>query len=248
MEGRGQINLSVYYYKWENIKGRSSFAINETCRPADIGGTGCDPALGQSVGDPKRIPSPDGTLVPFSNARNILLPGNATVSGAELELTYRVTDTLLWKLNGAYTSSEYDDYVFNFVAPIAGFSQMKGNQTPRQPEWSGNSSLVWDFQLFAMPAYLRGDVIYQGEAYVDESNLAKIEDYWLLNLRAGIEAESFSVELFSTNLTDEEAWGAGARWTDFGSPTQFPFFTTKQGVSLSPLDKRQVGLRVNYRF
>lgn len=248
MGGRGQVNLSVYYYEWENIKGRSSFPINETCRPADIGVTGCDPGLGQGVGDPKRIQNADGSLVPLATARNILLPGNATLSGAELELSYRVTDALLWKLNAAYTGSEYDDYVFNFVAPVAGYSQMEGNQTPRQPEWSGNSSLLWDFQLFDMPAYVRGDVLYQGESYVDESNLANIEDYWLLNLRAGIETESFSLELFSTNLTDEEAWMTGARWTDWGSPTQFPFLTAKQGVALSPLNKREVGLRVNYRF
>lgn len=248
MGGRGQLNLSVYHYEWENIKGRSSFSINETCRAPDIGGTGCDPALGQGVGDPKRIQNADGSLVPLGTARNILLPGNATMSGAELELSYRVTETLLWKLNAAYTGSEYDDYVFNFVAPVAGFSQMEGNQTPRQPEWSGNSSLTWDFRLFDLPAYVRGDLLYQGEAYVDESNLAKLDDYWLLNLRAGVEAEHFSIELFSTNLTDEEAWMTGARWTDWGSPTQFPFLTAKQGVALSPLDKREIGLRVGYRF
>ena len=40
----------------------------------------------------------------------------------------------------------------------------------------------------------------------------------------------------------------GARWTDFSSPSQFALLTAKQGVALSALDKREVGLRVNWQF
>lgn len=248
MGGRGQVSASVYYYEWANIKGRSSYPINETCRPADMGAVGCDPALGQAVGDPKRFLDGSGELAPLFTIRNVLLPGDATLWGAELELAYRFTDSLLWQLNGAYTASEYDDYEFNFVTPVAGYSQMAGNQTPRQPKWSGNSSLIWDLNAFGKPAYVRGDVLYQGEAFADESNLAKIDDYWLLNLRAGIELGAVTVELFSTNLTDEKAWQTGARWTDWSSPTQFPHLTEKQGVVAAPLDRREFGLRVNFRF
>lgn len=243
--GRGQINLAAYHYTWENIKGRSSFAINETCTAAEVGDTGCTADL---VGQPKQIPTGDGELEPYFNARNVLIPGDATLQGVEAEFSYNITDSLLWAVNLSWIDSEYDDYVFNFVAPIAGFSQMAGNQTPRQAEWSGNTSLTWDFTLFDAPAFVRGDVFYQGEAYVDESNLAKIEDYYLVNLRAGVDFESLTVELFSTNLFDEEAWMTAARWTDWSSPTQFPFLTAKQGVVASPLDKREFGVRVNYRF
>jgi iron complex outermembrane receptor protein len=244
-EGRGQLNLAAYHYTWKNIKGRSSFLINETCIAAEVGTTGCTEAL---VGQPKQILDGSGNPEAFFNARNVLLPGDATLQGVELEFWYNLTDTLRWQLNAAWIDSEYDDYVFNFVQPVAGFSQMAGNQTPRQPEWSGNTSLIWDFTLFSMPAYLRGDVIYQGETFVDESNLAKIEDYYLANVRAGIDFERLGLEFFITNLTDEEAWMTAARWTDWGSPTQFAFLTAKQGVIGSPLDKREFGLRLNYRF
>ena len=50
------------------------------------------------------------------------------------------------------------------------------------------------------------------------------------------------------NLTDEEAWQTGARWTNFSSPSQFAFPTAKQDVAVSPLDKREVSLRVNWKF
>jgi iron complex outermembrane receptor protein len=249
-EGRGQVNLSAYYYTWENIKGRSSFLINETCRAGDIGNdAACNPANGQMVGDPKAIIDPStGELVPFFNSRNILLPGDATIKGVELETWYFFTESLQWTLNMSYIDSKYDDYEFNFVKPFAGFAQMSGNQTPRQPKWSGNTSLTYFFNMFDQAAYIRGDWIYQGKSYVDESNLAYISSYSLVNGRLGLDMDSWLVELFVTNLFDEEAWQTGARWTDFGSPTQFAYFTAKQGVAVSPLDKREFGARVSWRF
>lgn len=242
--GRGQVNIAAFHYTWENIKGRSTFAINETCRASEVGTLGCTEEL---VGQRKQQVI-DGEIIPVTQAENILIPGNATITGVELELSYSILDSLRWNLNGSWINAEYDDYLFNFVAPFAGFSQMAGNQTPRQPEWSGNTSLTYDFAIGGYPSYARVDAIYQGEAFIDESNLAKIEDYVLVNLRAGVQVNDFSVEAFVSNLTDEAAWATGARWTDFSSPTQFAFLTAKQGMIGSPLDKREVGIRLNYRF
>jgi iron complex outermembrane receptor protein len=247
-DGRGQVNLSLYHYTWENIKGRSTFLINETCRAADIGNPECNPDSGVGLGDPKAIPGPDGELTPFFNARNTLLPGDATVQGVEVEFWWAFTENLLWQVNYSYIDSSYDDYEFNFVLPIAGYAQMRGNQTPRQPKHSGNTALTWNYNLFGLPSFLRGDMFYQGESFVDESNLAFIDDYILVNARTGLDFENWSIELFVTNLFEEEAWATAARWTDFSSPTQFPFLTAKQGVAASPLDKREWGVRAYFRF
>ena len=151
-------------------------------------------------------------------------------------------------LNISYIDSEYDDYTFNFVAPIAGFSQMSGNQTPRQPQSTMSAYLSQEFSVFDQGGYWRLDWFHQGKSYVDESNLAELDSYNLLNLRVGMQWDSLMAELFVTNLTDEEAWQTGARWTDFSSPSQFAFLTAKQGVAVSPLDKREVGLRINWKF
>jgi len=248
-DGRGQVNFSVYNYKWTNIKGRSSFRVNETCRPTDMGTTGCDPELGQMVGDGKMILNPvTGEMEVFFNSRNILLPGDAKIKGVEVETWFAFTDQLLWTINASYIDSKYTDYIFNFVLPIAGYSQMAGNQTPRQPKWSGNTSLTYNFDVSGYGSYIRGDLIYQGKSYVDESNLAYISGYTLVNLRAGIDMEKYMVELFITNLFDEDAWATGARWTDFSTPTQFPFLTAKQGIAVSPQDKREFGARAIFRF
>lgn len=248
-EGRIQTNIAYYNYEWKNIKGRSSFQINETCRAGDIGvDPACDPANGQMTGDPKATLGPDGQLIPFINSRNILLPGNADVQGIELEASWAPTDDMLVQYNLSWIDSEYTDYEFNFVAPIAGFAQMAGSQTPRQPKTSSNLAFTKYFDAGRFPAYVRFDYVYQGRAYVDESNLAFIDSYGLIHLRGGVNTDNWLVELFIRNLADEDAWATGARWTDFSSPTQFAFLTAKQGVALTPLDRREVGVRVNYRF
>ena len=189
-----------------------------------------------------------GELEPFFNSRNILLPGDAEIMGLELETTWIPSDGFIAQFNYSYIDSEYTDYEFNFVAPIAGYAQMAGNQTPRQPKQSYNLALTKYFDFMSRPAYFRFDYIYQGKAYVDESNLAFIEGYGLMNLRFGVNTDTYMVELFVKNALDETAWQTGARWTDFSSPTQFAYLTAKQGVALSPQDRREFGVRLSYRF
>jgi iron complex outermembrane recepter protein len=250
LENRLQFSLAVFHNTWKNIKGRSAYAINETCRAADIASRaiGCNPALGQAVGSPRRIADASGALVPLLLTRSVLLPGDATIKGLELESAFSVTPGLLLQANLAYIDSAYDDYVFNFVEPIAGFSQMRGRQTPRQPKWSGNVTATQNFQFAGLDSFIRLDVSYQGKAFADESNLAYMSDYALVNLRAGFEKGRYRVEAFVRNLTDEDEWMTGARFSDFSSPFQAALLAAKQGIAVSPLDQRDFGIRVNVSF
>ncbi|MFN2099910.1 TonB-dependent receptor [Altererythrobacter sp. MF3-039] len=244
MGNKLQINLSAYYYEWENIKGRSTAVINETCDAAKLGEEGCT-FPGVQLGDVAQIDDGMGGLTPFFNSRNTLTTGSAELYGIELESSAVLSDNWTAQLNVTWAKNEYTDYEFNFVEPFAGFSDQQGNQQPRFPEWSGNFSTTytdtftqdWDW-------YARGDVIYFGEAFVDESNLAFTEDYFLVNARVGLERDGMRIEAFVRNLFDEDAWAAGARWTDFSTPTFFPTLTAFQGVAVTPQDRRTVGLRV----
>lgn len=246
-DGRGWFNVALYHYTWENIKGRSSFSINETCRATDVVTLAeCDPANGIRVGDPQQLPGLDGGLVPLFSQRSTLLPGNATIKGMELESRFRFNDHLVGYIGASYIDSKYDDYSFNRIEQ-PGYTQMAGNSTPRQPRWSGTASMTRNMSLFRKPAYLRGDIFYTGSNYVDEANLAYIDDYYLVNVRLGMDLNSnWSLEFFSTNLLDKKAWQIGARWSDFSLPSQLPTVTAFNGVAVAPLDRREVGLRVNY--
>ena len=249
LDGRAQLNLAVYHNEWDGIKGRSSVSVNETCRAGDIDNDpGCSTALGIGVGDPKQIDDGTGTLIPLFNSRNILLPGDGEITGVELETLFAPVENVLLGLNVSHIDSEYADYKFNFVEPVAGFSRMTGNKTPRQPEWTANAHATIDFVAGGMDAYVRGDLNYQGKAFVDESNLAFIDAFTTVNLRGGISTDQYRLELFIRNLTDEDAWQTAARWTDFASPFQLAFFTAKQGIAVTPLDRREVGVRASFYF
>lgn len=252
-DGRGYLNASFYTNEWIGIKGRSSVPVNETCDASGInaiGVTGCDYA-GVQVGDGKMVEDPTnpGTLIEFNNVRNVLLDGDADIKGFELEMGGQINEN--WSVDGsiAYVDTEYTRYIFNFVQRIAGFSNMAGNSTPRTPEWSGNLTSTYRIPMDdGMNGFVRGDITYMGEVFTDETNLAFLEDYFLLNVRAGIETDNYRVELFAKNLLDEDAWATGARFSDTAFPTDFANFFVQQGFNLTPQNKREFGVRATYQF
>ena len=239
--GRAQVNLSIYRQEWLNIKGRSSYTIREECRVVDPANCPDESFIGQPKIDAV-------TGLPFFNSRNILVPGDAEIQGLEVELSYLVTENLLLQGTASFIDSEYTDYEYNFVVPITGYSQMRGNKTPRQAQNTFTASATYSLTLAGREAYIRGDAFHQGKAYVDEGNLAWLSPYTLINLRVGVNVGQWMAELFIDNAFDEEAWQTGARWTDFSRPTQFASLTGAQGIAVSPLDRREFGLRLEYRF
>jgi len=250
LDRRAQTSVAFYYGKWENQKGRSAFQIQEDCGSFAHGGVAGATASNGCPDGATGLPAlfPNGS--PFLNSRNANVPGNSTLKGVEFEGSVLLTEG--WDLRGTLTwaHSEYDDFIFNFVRPIAGFQQMKGNQNARFPEWSGSlasgytaaiAGTEWDW-------FINGDISYFGKAYVDESNLAYCKGYSLANLRVGGEKEGFRIEGFIKNLFAEEAWAACARWTDFDSAPSLAQLTTYQGVAVTPTMPRQFGIRAAYKF
>jgi hypothetical protein len=149
--------------------------------------------------------------------------------------------TLTW------AKSEYDDFVFNFVQAIAGFTQMKGNSNARFPEWSGSAALGYNAPINdEWKWFANVDASYFGKAYVDESNLAQCDDYWLGNVRGGVDNGRWPIEGFVKNVADSDKWASCARWSDFDTdPTIGAGF---QGVAVQPINPRQFGVRATVKF
>ncbi|MDX2225036.1 MAG: TonB-dependent receptor [Rhodospirillaceae bacterium] len=248
-ENRANFNLAAYYGEWKGQKGRGVVVLQEDCGSPSHGlSGGCvggsPPGLGLP-GQPAR--NLDGT--PFLNSRNVNAPGTSKLWGAEWESAVAITENWDAQFNLTYARSKYKDFLFNFVQPISGFSQQKGNSNARFPKWIGalNSNYTanltddWDW-------FLSGDLQYFGKAYVDESNLAQCNDYWLVNARAGVEREDFRVEMFVKNLFDDDNWAACARWTDFDQAPNLAGLTLNQGIAVTAQDKRQFGIRTSIDF
>lgn len=251
-EGRAQLNAAVFYNEWSGIKGRSAATVRETCDASGrnaIGVTGCA-FPGVMPGDQKSVLAPDGvTLLPFFNRRNVLVPGDATIKGFEIELNGQLTSNWTAGFNVAYQDSKFKDYIFNFVEAISGFADQRGNRTPRTPKWSANLTSTATFPLGAETnGFVRGDINYLGKQALAETNLAFLDEFYLVNLRAGIETEDFRLELFVKNLTDEDAYAAGARFSDTAFPTSFSNFFIQQGVNVTAQDRRTIGVRASAKF
>ncbi len=246
-DGRFTTAMAFYYMEWENQKGRLSAPV------VDFNGNTNAPFVRDTVdinGDPCVIRASTDLLC-NDTLRTIQLqvPGSSELMGLELEGTWYASEHLNIQFGAEWTSNEYTDFTFNFVEQLAGTSDMKGNSSPRYPEFKANLGLSYDNALFGTGWnwFTRWDLIYFGDYYVDESNLAKAPDQTLLNARVGISNENLRVELFGNNLLDEDAYAAAGRWSDFSIPGNFNF-PANQGVVVTPQRPRYFGLKLSYQF
>ncbi|MBU6378174.1 MAG: TonB-dependent receptor [Gammaproteobacteria bacterium] len=254
LDRRAQTNIAVYWGKWKNQKGRSAFAIQEDCGSFAHGGVAGATAANGCANGPTGLPAVFATGPnagqPYFNTRNANVPGDSKLSGVEFEGSVIVAEG--WDLRGTLTwaKSEYDDFIFNFVQPIAGFTQMKGNSNARFPEWSGSiaSGYTAPIQGSEWSWFVNGDLTYVGKTYVDESNLAYCKSYSLTNVRVGGEKGGLRVEAFVKNAFDDDSWAACARWTDFDSAPGILQLTSFQGVAVTPNMPRQFGIRAAIKF
>jgi len=242
LDGRATLNVAIYSADWENQKGRSSAVVNESCREADLTST---TRICTNVGDP--VKDIEGNLL--TNVRNFNTMGDSEINGIEIEGNISLNDN--WTLAGTLgmADSEFTDYQFDFLKPVAGFSQMAGNTMPRYPEDSASLSASYKNTMNnGWDMFFRADLNYFGETFADESNMAVCDSYTLMNARGGVQKDNLRMELYVNNVADEEAWTACSRWSDFASPSAFAVFTAFQGISVSPLRPRNIGLRISYDF
>ncbi len=199
-------------------------------------------------------------VIPFSSSlgavASLRLEGSATLQGIELETGWSPTDTLMLRFAAGYNDATYDEYTnssFNRLLGVPAGTNFRadGNNLPRSPKYSGALSATWNGPTVGQwDTYARGDFIYNGKSFTDETNLSTIAAYQLLNLRFGmISDEQLRLELYCRNCADEDGWRTGRRLLDFSpSQTDGPNFFTFQGAPVQPLDKREVGVRLTYEF
>ena len=231
MDGRLLLNLAAYWQEW-------------VANPSPQFVTVIEDADG------------DGIPNPTQNFRSVSTAGSSEYWGVELESLLAFTDNWTANFNMTWNDNEYT--VFNSstrsarqalgldAAPLA---NLKGRKSSRFPEWSWNLSSTYTAQMNAdWDWFVRGDIMYMGEAFAGQTNLAVLQSYSLVNLRLGMERDDMRLELYVKNLLDEDTWSGGAEFTDF-SQLPDPFFAFNQlGIILLPQDLRTVGVRLSLDF
>ncbi|MCH9694558.1 MAG: TonB-dependent receptor [Gammaproteobacteria bacterium] len=187
----------------------------------------------------------DGT--PF--AQNVIgSVGETDLFGVEIEGRFAATANLDGAFSLNYAKSEYQTYNCAVGFILTGDQNCAGNSSPRYPEWSGSLTATYhktvgdDWGWFVRP-----DIIYQGKQYTDETNLAYISSYTVVNLRTGFERDNLRLELYIRNLFDDDSYRSAATRNDF-SGADLLANLQNQALFITPAEKRTVGVKAVVEF
>ncbi|WP_317930557.1 TonB-dependent receptor [Halioxenophilus sp. WMMB6] len=136
--------------------------------------------------------------------------GEASIDGAELEVTYVPSDS--WIIEGGlgYLDTSVDKAV-EIVVPgrpvSAGVEE--GNQLPFAPELQGNLGIGYNLALGSLQISPRVDLTYSDSVYFDAANtdtIAQSDSYSLVDLSVAVEDlnANWKVVVGVNNATDEE--------------------------------------------
>lgn len=211
------VAAAAYYMEWMNQQNRT-FAIVD------------DPA------------SPVG----FRNVPIVVSTAQTNLWGLELESTWSITDK--WRISAAYNwaASEIQKFICQLCVSVLGTTDVSGNKLARFPEHSGVLSVDYqDHLVGGWDWFARSDAIYTGNAWEEVFNLAESPEYWVVNLRTGVESRNWRLEAFVLNAFDDHHYTGIARSADF---TKGNFDISDYVAVVTPGQPRQFGVRALWRF
>jgi len=221
---RSWFSLSAYTMDWINIPGSAQVTF-----------------ISPSTGNPVTI--------------GVSLPGNAEFTGFEAELRWQPLDQLVLNAAVGVVDAKYSSFISAglnsyFTLPPGANYKTDGATLPRAPQETVALSATWTDRLNSdWDWYLRGDGSYQGKAYIDETNLAWIGAYSLLNGRIGFARDDgLNIELFCRNCLNKEGWRTGRRAVDWVDTSPLPNTLNQVGALVQPFEKREFGIRVRYEY
>jgi iron complex outermembrane receptor protein len=221
----GRINLSAAVYSWTWDAKPSSLSVSWVA------------------------PGPDGEPNDFPNTLGATIGGDSEIIGMDLEAAVALTENWSASLTVTALETEFTSFSDQGLSQLTGTGNQKGNEEPFVPNVEASFSTTYTDQLTAdWDWFGRFDVSYRGEYYADYENLLEGPSFMLANLRGGVSNGDLRLELFVTNLFDEDTWLQVGGAIDFSpQPANFNFLAF-QGASLTPQDRRTLGARVSYSF
>jgi len=182
---------------------------------------------------------------PNTSTQNLGNLDKVEYMGFEAELQAQVTDGLEVYLRGGYTDSEIKE---EHRTDGTGLPSDVGNQAPLVSEYTINLGGQWRIPLGASDweFFIRPDFQVIGPTWFYPDNFTERDTVNLLNLRAGIETDSWSLVAWSRNLTDEEY---NAEWSPGPNFGPFPFPNPGYANNFVFKAQPQVwGIDLTYRF
>ncbi len=168
--------------------------------------------------------------------------GESTIKGVEIGLQALISQNWNVDVGYNYNTTEYDTFDDEPYSQVFGSRDASGNRHPRSPEHSAVLSSTYRAPMgdSGMNWFVRGDATYNSTSYTWAHNLAETGDWSVVNLRGGIETDTWRVTLFVNNLNDNNSIRAIRRFTDL--------YTFQTGYAASLPRPREVGLRASWNF
>jgi iron complex outermembrane recepter protein len=149
----------------------------------------------------------------FAGANGITQVDNAPsadILGTELQLQWAATENLMVSAAAAYYDTELTSDYFEIVGGVDTVTAPSGSQLPITPKFKGNVVGRYQFPVGDFDAHLQGALLYESsrpsELVEDEQAIkGDIPSATILDLSAGIGRNSWALELFVKNATDEDA-------------------------------------------
>ncbi|WP_417459030.1 TonB-dependent receptor [Kordiimonas sp.] len=188
--------------------------------------------------------------VPFTAIDNA---PDMDVFGIEAETAWRVNEYIDVYFNGAYQNAEFQDNKLLAPATLSvgiPFDLRKGNRPANSPEWSFSTGANGAFPLKDSLSLI-GHVGYShtGSRFSTVTNVpsSKMEPLDILNLRLGLEGESWSLVFFVSNLTND------VEFVSIAGSLGLPVLTPSGELDFIPTDvavnrPRTIGLETTFRF
>ena len=176
------------------------------------------------------------------------------IIGIELETAWQVNDFLDLYFNGAYQDTSFqDNFLLAPASAAAGFpfDLLAGNESANSPDLSYSVGANGNYPLKGRNLSLTGNVSYSytGSRFSTVTNApsSRLAPLNILNLRAGIEGENWSVVGYVSNLAND------VEFTSISGSLGVPVVTPEGALDFIPTDvavnrPRTIGVEATVRF
>ncbi|HMB60493.1 MAG TPA: TonB-dependent receptor, partial [Xanthomonadales bacterium] len=225
MEGRMRLNATWFDMKWEDYQLE---VVDPSNRPCGSENAPPPPTCGQ----------------PWQKV--VANVGNASSTGIEVQVDFSASENWTLGGNATWLDAKLDEAVEIGVLVPA------GSRLPLSPEFKASAYIQYDWPVdwfSANNAWMRLQWSYTGDMLNQVEPLTTPADgpapqilqpsYNIGDLRFGIDADNWSMQLYISNLTDERA-------VLFANPYEFDYFFGRSRVNVNT--PRQFGIRWIQRF
>jgi outer membrane receptor protein involved in Fe transport len=188
---------------------------------------------------------------------DIVNAGGARSYGVEAQVDLEPTSGLTLTASGTLLNAELRTDLCTFANPEFdctlpspsgqenGLTAPAGTAFPYAPEFKATATARYEFALMGSDAHLRGTVAHQSSSFpsldvTERELLGKLPRFTTVDLAAGIEGGSWSLELVAANLFDER-----------GQISRFASCNVEVctgAIQIIPVRPRQVSLRLGWRY